>query len=130
LRHSAQKDCRQGFLPFTKTNLIALPPSEIQRRESFAWLSLQLLSDGLKSTYPSAVVVLADLEAISTSLGTEGGSPRVVADETKFSVTDGAALCCIVPKILATVAHFRLLWASRGQWLVSIPGFRSHFAHT
>jgi hypothetical protein len=30
--------------------------------------NLQLLSDGLKSTYPSAVVLLADLEAISASL--------------------------------------------------------------
>jgi hypothetical protein len=30
--------------------------------------NMQLLSDGLKSTYPPAVVVLAGLEAISTSL--------------------------------------------------------------
>jgi hypothetical protein len=29
---------------------------------------MQLLSDGLKSTYPSAVLILAGLEAISASL--------------------------------------------------------------
>jgi hypothetical protein len=47
----------------------------------------------------------------------------VVADQTKLSVTDGAALRWIVPKILLTVAHFSpplgLAWVVVGQhpWL-------------
>src|ERR1700675_4921243 len=62
---------------------------------------------------PSAVGLLAGLEAIDAPPRTEGGSPGIVPDETKLSVTDGAALRGVEPKISWTVVffHCRLLWA-------------------
>jgi hypothetical protein len=42
-------------------------------------------------------------------LGTKGGSPRVVSDETKLAITDSATLGCTVRSILTMVTHFFLL---------------------
>jgi hypothetical protein len=71
------------------------------------------LPRGLKSEQPSAVGFLAALEAIDAPPRTEGGSPGIVPDQTKLSVTDGAALRGVAPKISWTVVffHCRLLWA-------------------
>jgi hypothetical protein len=71
------------------------------------------LLGGVKAQQPSAVALLAGLEAINALLRTKGSSPGVVPDETKLSVTDGAALRYFIPTILKMVAHVYLLWASR-----------------
>jgi hypothetical protein len=65
-------------------------------------------ADGVKPQQPSAVALLAGLEAIDAHLRTEGRSPGVMPDEAKFSVTDGATLRRVVPTILKMVAHFLL----------------------
>src|SRR5260370_16068784 len=67
------------------------------------------LSGGVKPQQPSAVALLAGLEAIDAFLRTEGRSPGVAPDQTKPSVTDRAALRRVLPTILNMVAHFPLL---------------------
>ena len=67
------------------------------------------LSGGLKSEQPSAVGLLAGLEAIDALLGTERSSPGVVPDETKLSAADGAPLRRAIAEMPGIVAHFRLL---------------------
>jgi hypothetical protein len=67
------------------------------------------LSGGLKSEQPPAVSLLAGLEAIDALLGTEGSSPGIVSDETKFSAADGAPLRRAISEMPGIVAHFRLL---------------------
>jgi hypothetical protein len=61
-RHPAQRTerSRAGSPAIHQDESHVAPPNAEQ--------NMQLLSDGLKSTYPSAVVVLAGLEAIGTSL--------------------------------------------------------------
>jgi hypothetical protein len=67
------------------------------------------LLGGVKAQQPSAVALLAGLEAINALLRTKRGPPGVVPDQTKLSVTDGAALRCVVPMILRMAAHVYLL---------------------
>jgi len=64
------------------------------------------LLGGVKAQQPSAVALLAGLEAIDAPPRTEGSSPGVVPDETKLSVTDSAAMRRVLPTILKMVAHF------------------------
>jgi hypothetical protein len=71
-------------------------------------------SGGVKSKQPSAISILARLEAVSALLWTEGRAPGVVPDETKLSIADRATLGCVVAEILGTVAHCCLLFALRG----------------
>jgi hypothetical protein len=76
------------------------------------------VSGVLKSQQPSAVALLAGLEAIGALLRTERSSPGVVPDKTKLSLADGAALCCVTPEILGTVAHFHLLPPMGFAWVM------------
>jgi len=67
------------------------------------------LLGSVKAQQPSAVALLAGLEAINAPPRTKRSSPGVVPDQTKLSVTDGAALRCAMPKMLGAVEHVRLL---------------------
>jgi hypothetical protein len=71
-------------------------------------------SGGVRSKQPSAIGILARLEAVSALPRTEGGSPGVVPDEAKLSVADRATLGCVVAEILRTVAHCCLLFVLPG----------------
>jgi hypothetical protein len=62
---------------------------------------------------PSEVIFLAGLEAINALIRTESSSPRVVPDETKLSITDGASFRYTLPMIFGAAVHFRLPWTSR-----------------
>jgi hypothetical protein len=64
---------------------------------------------GVKAQQPSAVALLAGLEAINALPRTKRSSPGIVPDQTKLSVADGAALRCFLPTILKMVAHVCLL---------------------
>jgi hypothetical protein len=67
------------------------------------------LLGGVKAQQPSAVALLAGLEAINAPPRTKRSSPGVVPDQTKLSVTDGAALRCVRLTILRMPAHVYLL---------------------
>src|SRR5215469_13152069 len=59
---------------------------------------------------PIAVTCLASSEAIDALPGAEGGSPRVVPDESKPAVTDCAARGRAMSGIFRAVGHWCLLW--------------------
>ena len=52
------------------------------------------------------------LELINALRRTQRGSPRIVADEAKFSVANGAAFLAAGICLPGFVAHFRLHWVS------------------
>jgi hypothetical protein len=98
--------------------------------ENAAGVSPRSLSSGVKPTQPSAVAILACLEAVSAFRRTEGGSPAVVSYEAELSAADRATVGRAVPGMLGSVSHGCLLLTLRGWWLVLVPRSPSHFAHT
>jgi hypothetical protein len=63
---------------------------------------------------PSAVTVLARLEAINAFLRTDGGSPGVVVYKAELSTADRAPLGRAIPGLLGNASHCCLLWTLRG----------------
>jgi hypothetical protein len=82
-------------------------------REIAAGLAPQPLGS-LNTWQKSAVVLPTNLESVGALPGAEGGSPGIVPDEAKPSLTDRATIRRAVASILKTVAHSCLLWVLRG----------------
>jgi hypothetical protein len=78
------------------------------------------LSDGVKPQQPSAIALLAVFEAINALARTEGRSPEVVPDQTKLSVTDGAARRRVPVARLRIIAHLCLLWPGEVNSLAGV----------
>jgi hypothetical protein len=63
----------------------------------------------LEPAQPIAVTCPASSEAIDALLGTKGGSPRVVPDETKLAITNCASRGSARSKTFGAVGHYSLL---------------------
>jgi len=81
---------------------------------------------------PSAIALLAGVEAVSALLGIEGGSAGITPDEAKPSAADPTPLGCAVAKTLGTIAHLYLrglasvVLGARRQFAVAL---RAHVKH-
>src|ERR1700736_3749090 len=80
-------------------------------RRGYPERNYQLVEGDLEPAYPIAVTFPASSEAIDALLGTKGGSPRVVPDETKLAITDCASRGSARSKTFGAVQHCRLLLA-------------------
>jgi hypothetical protein len=78
------------------------------------------LSDSVKPQQPSAIALLAVFEAINTLARTQGRSPGVVPDQTKLSVTDGAARRRVPVARLKIIVHLCLLWSGEVNFLADV----------
>jgi hypothetical protein len=68
---------------------------------------------------PLAVTLTASSEVMDALLGTKRRSPRVVPDETKLAITDGASRGFVRPVTFGAVQHLQ-------SPLVLLPFFASH----
>jgi hypothetical protein len=59
----------------------------------------------LEPAHPIAIILAASLEAIDALPGAERGSPRIVPDETKLAITDGASRGFIKPVTFGAIGH-------------------------
>jgi hypothetical protein len=66
------------------------------------------LEDDLEAAHQLSVTFPASFEAIDASFGTERGSPRVVPNETKLAIADGASRG-FASEISGAIAHCYLL---------------------
>jgi hypothetical protein len=82
--------------------------------------SLSLRRFGARQPIP--VTCPASSEAIDALLGTKGGSPRVVPDETKLAITNSASRDSATPKTFGAVQHCSLLLVSSSLF-VDHPSF-------
>src|SRR6478672_7476301 len=69
----------------------------------------ELVEGDLEPAHPIAVTFPASSEAINALLGTKGGSPRVVPDETKLAITNCASRGSARSKAFGAVGHCSLL---------------------
>jgi hypothetical protein len=68
-----------------------------------------LVYGDLEPGQPIQVACPAGSEVIDALLGTKGGSPRVVPDETKLAIANRATRGPARPKAFGKVGHFSLL---------------------
>jgi hypothetical protein len=84
---------------------------------------MQAVLSRARQGQPLAVGFLTSPEPIDASFGAERGSPGIVPYKAKPSLADRATLAGALTKILRVVAHFFLLSASCGWWLLSLLVF-------
>jgi hypothetical protein len=68
-----------------------------------------IVSGGLKTVEPQEVAVVALPQAFAAPLGTQTGSPGVIADQAEFSVADGTTIDGLRLKLAGICEHRGLL---------------------